>query len=100
GEITQARALNEVEALTEAEAAAVFQQLVQRLRQAQVLDKASPQALVFKYAQKRPEVLPQLVAVYGDLPESKLTIATVPALWNLPKGASAEAAVGTLLSRW
>lgn len=100
GEITQTRALNETTNLSEAEAAAIFQHLTQRLRQAQVLDKASQQPLVFKYAQKRPELLPQLLAVYGDLPESKLTTGTVPALWNLVKGTEVEAAARILLGRW
>lgn len=100
GEITQTRALNETVSLTEAEAAAIFQQLTQRLRQAQVLDKNSPQPLVFKYVQKRPELTPQLLAVYSDLPESKLTTGAVPALWSLVKGTQAETAARTLLARW
>jgi hypothetical protein len=100
GEITQNLGLKEVGGLTEAEAAAIFQNLVQRLRQAQVLDKDSVQPLVFRYVQKRPELLPQLVAVYGDLPESKLTTGTVPALWKLTKETAAEGSARTLLGRW
>jgi len=50
--------------------------------------------------QKRPELLPQLVAIYGDLPESKLTTGTLPALWKLAKGSVAEAGTVTLLNRW
>ncbi|MEA2238196.1 MAG: hypothetical protein QOC81_2920 [Thermoanaerobaculia bacterium] len=100
GEITQSRAMNEVSGLTEAEGAAIFQNLVQRLRQTQVLDKDSLQPLVFRYVQKRPELLPQLVAIYGDMPESKLTTGSVPALWKVSKDTPAEAAARTLLTRW
>lgn len=100
GEITQTRALNETANLSEAEASAIFQQLTQRLRQAKVLDKNSPQALLFKYVQKRPELMPQLIAVYSDLPESKLTTGTVPALWSLVRGTQTETAARTLLARW
>ena len=100
GEITQTRALKDSANLSEAEAAAIFQQLAQRLRQAQVLDRSSPQSLVFKYVQNRPALLPQLLAVYSDLPESKLSTGTVPALWSTAKGTEVETAARTLLARW
>jgi len=100
GELTQHRALGEVASLSEVEASAIFQALSQRLRQSQVLDGNSIQPLFLKFVQRRAELLPQVVAIYGELPDSKLSIATTPALWKLVKGTSADQAGRALLARW
>jgi hypothetical protein len=86
--------------LSAPDAVAVFQRLAQRIRQAEVLDERSPQTILFKLMEARPELLPQLVSLYGSLPETKITAATPPLLIRVTKGTpSADAARG-LVDRW
>lgn len=98
GGVSQSLGFNDVKGLSEADATAVFQHLAQRVRKAQTLDATS--TLLLKLMQYRPELIPQLIALYGLLPETKITLATPPAFWQAVKGSPHEAAARALLQRW
>lgn len=97
---TQEVGLRRSAGLTSPDAIAVFQQLAQRIRQAEVLDERSPQSILVRLMEVRPELLPQLVSLYGSLPEPKITAATPPLLIRITRDTpSADAARG-LVDRW
>ena len=98
GGVSQNLALTDVKSLSEADATAVFQHLAQRVRKAQTLDATS--TLLLKLMQYRPELIPQLIALYGLLPETKITLATPLAFWQAVRGSAHENAAQTLLQRW
>lgn len=98
GGVSQTVALNEIKNLSEADATALFQHLSQRVRKAQTLDATS--TLLLKLMQYRPELIPQLIALYGLLPETKITLATPLAFWQAVKGSPNETAARGVLQRW
>jgi hypothetical protein len=98
GGVSQNLGLNDVKGLSEADATAVFQHLAQRVRKAQTLDATS--TLLQKLMQYRPELIPQLIALYGLLPETKITLATPLAFWQAVRGSAHESAAQALLQRW
>jgi hypothetical protein len=100
GGVSQNLALNETKNLAEADATGIFQHLSQRIRKAQTLDATSMQPLLFKLMQYRPELVPQLIALYALLPETKITLGTPSTFWQAVKGSGHDAAASTLLRRW
>lgn len=82
------------------DAIAIFQNLAQRIRRAEILDDRSPQGILFKLMDVRPELLPQLVSLYSSLPETKITAATPPLLIRITKDKSAAEATRGLVDRW
>ena len=100
GAITQERGLNSAANLSMPDVTAIFENLAVRIRQAEELDARSPRSVLFKLVQKRPELAPQLVALYDALPETKLPVSTPPLLWETIKGTQAEAAGRNTLQRW
>jgi len=97
---TQELGLRRAADLSAPDAVAVFQHLAQRIRQAEALDGRSPQSVLFKLMEVRAELLPQLVSLYGSLPETKITAATPPLLIRVTRDTpSADAARG-LVDRW
>jgi energy-coupling factor transporter ATP-binding protein EcfA2 len=100
GDISRTLGLQRSANLNSVDATAVFQNLAARLRQAESLDANSPQAMLFKLMQYRPELVPQLITLYGSLPEPKITVG-VPTLFHpVAKGTPSEAAALALLERW
>jgi hypothetical protein len=67
GDVTKTMGLQRSANLNSVDATAVFQNLAARLRQAEALDATSPQAILFKFVQYRPELVPQLITLYGSL---------------------------------
>jgi len=98
--VTQTLGLNAVASLNTSDATAVFQALAQRIRQAEALDNRSPHAVLFKLMGHRPELLPQLIALYGSLPEPKITLATPAQLYEIANGTPSAQAARSLLDRW
>jgi hypothetical protein len=81
------------------DAASIFEDLAQRVRQAESLDK-SPQKILFELMAERPDLIPQLVSLYGSLPETKITMGTLPMLYQVVKDSPSEAATKSLVERW
>ncbi len=97
---TQEVGLRRAAELSPPDAVAVFQHLAQRIRQAEVLDERSPQGILIRLMEVRPELLPQLVSLYGSLPETKITAATPPLLIRITKEMSSADAARGLVDRW
>ena len=100
GLATQELGLRESEKLGGPDATAVFDSLAQRIRQAESLDEKSPQKVLFGLMAKRPELIPQLVALYSSLPDTKITLATTTSLYAITKDTSSGPAAQKLLQRW
>ena len=100
GGATQEIGLNRAMNLSTPDMTAIFESLAIRIRQAEELDNRSPQAVVFRLVQERPELAPQLVALYSSLPETKLPLSTSALLWETVKGTQSEAAGLSTLQRW
>ena len=56
--------------------------------------------VLFKLMGHRPELLPQLVALYDSLPETKITLETPGLLYEATKGSTSAVAARGLLERW
>ncbi len=97
---TQEVGLRRAAELSPPDAVVVFQHLAQRIRQAEVLDERSPQSILIRLMKVRPELLPQLVSLYGSLPETKITAATPPLLIRITKETSSADAARGLVDRW
>lgn len=100
GPTTQQIGLTRSINLSAPDATAVFHGVALRVRQAELLDERSPQRVLFKLVEKRPELAPQIVALYNDLPTTKLTASTPPLLWELVKGTPSEGAARATIQRW
>lgn len=99
-EITQRLGLSRSENLNGPEATAVFQGLAERVRRAESLGPGSPQVVLFKLMGHRPELLPQLVALYDSLPETKIALETPGLLYEATEGSTSAVAARGLLERW
>lgn len=100
GAPTQEIGLRRAGELVAPDAVAVFEHLAQRIRQAEVLDERSPQEILFKLIGVRPELLPQLVSLYGSLPEPKITLSTPLFLVRVTKDTPSADAARSLIDRW
>ena len=56
--------------------------------------------ILFKLIGVRPELLPQLVSLYGSLPEPKITLSTPPLLVRVTKDTPSADAARSLIDRW
>lgn len=99
-ETTRGLGLSRSENLNGPEATTVFQGLAERVRRAESLGTGSPQVVLFKLMGHRPELLPQLVALYDSLPETKITLETPGLLYEATKGSTSAVAARGLLERW
>ncbi len=100
GKATQELGLRRAADLNAPDAVALFQNLAQRIRRAEALDDRSPHGILFRLMGVRPELLPQLVSLYGSLPETKITAATPPLLVRVTKDTSSVDAARGLIDRW
>ncbi len=98
--LTQALGLRHSEGLNTADATALFESLASRVRQAEVLDASAPFEVLFKLIKRRADLLPQLVALLGSLPETKLPASTAPNLLEVTRGTSLEAVGTGLVQQW
>lgn len=97
--VTKALGLKDAAELTSADAVGVFQELAERIRQAETLD--SPlQVVLSDFVKIRPELLPQLVALYQGLPEGKILAVTPPLLVEVGRGTSSAPAIRRVLEQW
>jgi len=100
GDVTKTMGLQRSANLNSVDATAVFQNLAARLRQAEALDATSPQTILFKFAQYRPELVPQLITLYGSLREAKVPVSVPTLFFPVVKGTASEAAGIALLEQW
>lgn len=98
GSVSQGMGLKLAEQLNAPDATAVFESLAQRIRQAESLDQ-SPQKVLFDLMEHRPDLVPQLVTFYSSLPDTKLTLATTTALYEVTKDTPSAPATEQLLDR-
>jgi hypothetical protein len=98
-EATQQVGIKKAENLSTADATAVFQSLAQRIRQAESLDR-SPHRVLFHLMSSRPELLPQLVTLYGSLPDTKLTLSVPPLLLTTTTDTPSYDAARGVVERW
>lgn len=99
-EVTQGIGLGRVATLSPADATGVFESLTQQVRQAERLDARSPYTVLFKFVEKRPELLPQLVTFLGTLPESKLPASAPMLLETAAADTPSAVAARTVIDRW
>lgn len=99
GAVTQGLGLRQTATLSTADAAALFENLAQRVRQAETLER-SPHDILFRVMEYRPELIPQLIALLGSLPDTKLALKTPVILLTLTKGTPYAPAARALLDRW
>jgi len=99
GGATQELGLRRTNTLTTADAAALFQNLAQRVRQAESLDR-SPHDILFKVMEHRPELIPQFIVLLGSLPETKIALSTPVLLLERTKDTPNEPGASALLDRW
>jgi hypothetical protein len=99
-EATRTIGLRHAEALSAPDATALFEGLARRIRQAEVLDSTSPHNVLFKLMEHRPELVPQLVALFGSLPETKVVAATPRVLQLATRNTPSAAAAAAVLERW
>lgn len=98
--LQQTRGIDAAAKLNVPDAGAVFQVLVERLRQSERIDEQSVQPILFRYVGMRTELLPQLVQFCSQLPESRFSFAIPNQLVGLARGTTSAEAVRGLLSRW
>ena len=99
GSATQKIGLRMAGSLVNADAAALFENLAERIRQAESLDK-SPQNVLFELMTEQPELIPQMVTLYTSLPETKITLKTVTTIFQVAKDTPSFSSVKSLLERW
>jgi hypothetical protein len=97
---TRRLGLNRSEQLNAPEANAVFQALAERIRRSETLGPGSPQVVLFELLEHRPELAPQLVALYESLPEPKITLETPGLLRQVTEGTPSATAAQDLIGRW
>ncbi len=97
---TQTRGLLHSEQLSTADATALFESLASRVRQAEVLDASTPFEVLFKLIERRSDLLPQLVALLGSLPETKLPPSAAPNLLRVTRSTPLEDVGRSLVQRW
>ena len=98
--VVQKVGLNRLDTLTLPDVAAVFEELSQRIQQAEALDANSPYSVIFEVAEKRREFIPQLIALLESLSDIKLPASVSPNLLRVIEGTLSEHAGRTLLQRW
>lgn len=99
GSVSQSIGLKLTQQLNAPDATAVFESLVQRIRQAESLDQ-SPQKVLFELMEHRPDLVPQLITFYSSLPDTKLTLATTATIYEVTKDSPSAPATKQLLERW
>jgi hypothetical protein len=97
---TRRLGLRRSEQLNASEATALFQDLAERVRRAESLGPGSPQVVLFELMDHRHELLPQLVALYDSLPETKIILETPGLLFEATKGSASVAAARGVVERW
>ena len=87
--------------LSDADAAAVFEELTARARREENLGADdSPLKRLTDWTNVRRELAGQLVVVLGQLPEAALPMSVVPALIRVSEGTLAASAAARLVERW
>jgi hypothetical protein len=100
GEATHARGIKLAGELGPPDITAVFEALAERIRQAESLGEGSLLSILFQLVRTRSDLLPQLVALCGELPEPKLTMSTPILLMEAVDGSSSEQGARETIRRW
>jgi hypothetical protein len=98
-EVSRALGLRNAVDLSTPDALSVFHELAERIRQAENIEGA-PQSVMFSLVEGRPELLPQLIALYQGLPELKIQVSVPVTFVRLGRGTSSLPAVQSLLEGW
>jgi len=100
GEPTQEQGLKLASTVNAADITSVFDALTQRVRGAEGEEARVLQAVLLKLVEHRKDLLPQLVAVLGELPEPRIAAATPITFVGLIRGDRMETSGKALLERW
>jgi hypothetical protein len=100
GEATKALGLKDAENLGPADITAVFEALTGRVRTADVDDARKQVTTILKLTEVRDDLLPQLVAMLGTLPDGKISAAVPMTLATLVREKSTRLLVRPLFQRW
>lgn len=98
--VTYKLALKDAGTLNTADLTAVFDDLARRVRQAPSLGESTLQKKVFELATTRPELVPQLITLYGALPITKIILATPTLIYQVANGSASADAARSLLGKW
>ena len=94
-------ALKSAGELSDADAAAVFEELTARTRREENLSaNDSPLKRLIEWVTARPELAGQFVVVLGQLPETTMPISAVPAIVRVSEKTPAAASAIQLVQRW
>jgi len=95
------QALNQATEMSPADASAVFEELASRVRQADDLSKeGSPLTAILAWVEKRTELLGELLAFLGALPDTVVPVRVVPRLVGLCRGSPTEDGMKSLFRTW
>lgn len=100
GDATQAVGMKDAATLGSADITAVFEVLTSRIRSADTDDARKQITTVMKLAETRPELIPQVVAMLGTLPDGKISLALPMTLATVVSQTPNAALVRPLLARW
>ena len=100
GEPTQEQGLKLAATLNAADTTAVFEAVTQRVRGAEGDEARAFQTVLLKLVERRKDLLPQLVAFLGELPEPRIAAATPMTFVGLVRGDAIEPSGKVLLERW
>lgn len=100
GEPTQEQGLKLAATLNAADTTAVFEALTHRVRGAEGEPARMLQTVLLKLVERRRDLIPQLVAFLGELPEPRIAAATPMAFVGIVRGDTIEASGAALLDRW
>lgn len=92
--------LNEAKSLNQADASALFSALSERMRQADKLDKTSPQDIIFNLMDSQPSLIPQLITLYNSFHEAKIQLDTIPKMLAIAKNPAFKESISGILSKW
>jgi len=100
-EAIKGNALKDARNLDSSEAAAIFEELAERIRKDDDLSKkSSPLNLLVSWVEVRPELINEFLILLQQLPEAVLPFSILPKVKKLTKDTPSQATATTLMERW
>jgi len=99
-ELQTRQGLNDAKTLSQADANALFSALSERVRQADKLDKTSPQDAMFNLMESQPSLVPQLITLYNSISETKIQLDAIPKMLTVAKNPTYKESVKSILIKW
>lgn len=99
-DITRKLGLSASAELTNPDAVAIFEQVAERLRHSGRSEEAALHKILFAFSEVRKELIPQLIAMYSSLPETKLALSVPVQMTSVILGTPSAEAGRQLLVKW